>query len=104
MTAEQIALVAAVFLLAGTVKGLIGLGLPTIAMGLLGLVMPPAEAAVLLLVPSMVTNVGQLLAGPALWPLMARLWPMFVGMVGGTWAGVGLLTGAGGPGDRRAHV
>lgn len=98
MTAGQIALIAAVFLLAGTVKGLIGLGLPTIAMGLLGLVMPPAEAAVLLLVPSMVTNVGQLLAGPALRPLVTRLWPMFVGVVGGTWAGVGLLTDAGGPG------
>ena len=46
------------------VKGAIGLGLPTVAMGLLGSVMPPAEAAALLLVPSLVTNVWQLLAGP----------------------------------------
>ncbi len=98
MTAGQIALIGAVFLLAGTVKGLIGLGLPTVAMGLLGLAMPPAEAAVLLLLPSMVTNVGQLLAGPALRPLIVRLWPMFAGVVAGTWAGVGLLTGNGGPG------
>ncbi len=94
MTAGQVAVVAAVFVLAGLVKGMIGLGLPTIAMGLLGLIMPPAEAAVLLLLPSMVTNVGQLLAGPALRPLVARLWPLFAGVVGGTWLGVGLLTGS----------
>lgn len=35
-------LVVLTFLLAGAVKGLIGLGLPTIAMGLLGLAMSPA--------------------------------------------------------------
>ncbi|MGT2491239.1 hypothetical protein ACU4GD_13765 [Cupriavidus basilensis] len=33
------------FLLAGLVKGVVGLGLPTVAMGLLGLAMPPAQAA-----------------------------------------------------------
>ena len=44
-------LVVATFVLAGAVKGVIGLGLPTIAMGLLGLAMPPAQAAALLIVP-----------------------------------------------------
>ena len=53
-----------VFVLAGLVKGVIGLGLPTVAMGLLSLVMPPLEAAALLIVPSTVTNIWQLLAGP----------------------------------------
>ena len=38
-------LILAVFLLAGFVKGVIGLGLPTIAMALLSLAMPPAAAA-----------------------------------------------------------
>ena len=52
-------LIAATFLLAGLVKGVIGLGLPTVAMGLLGLVMPPAQAAALLLVPSLVTKAGR---------------------------------------------
>jgi uncharacterized protein len=33
------------FLLAGFVKGVIGLGLPTVSMGLLSLVMAPAKAA-----------------------------------------------------------
>ncbi|MEN5116127.1 sulfite exporter TauE/SafE family protein [Luteimonas sp. TWI662] len=80
-----------IFLLAGAVKGLTGMGLPTIAMGLLGLGMPPAAAAAMLVVPSMVTNVWQLAAGPALGPLMRRLWPMLLGLVVGTIAGAGAL-------------
>jgi uncharacterized membrane protein YfcA len=46
------------FLLAGFVKGVIGLGLPTVSMGLLSLVMAPAKAASLLIVPSFVTMSG----------------------------------------------
>lgn len=53
-----------VFLLAGMIKGIVGLGLPTVAMGLLALTMPPTSAAALLLIPSFVTNLWQLLAGP----------------------------------------
>src|SRR5690349_16808484 len=81
------------FLLAGFVKGVIGLGLPTVAVGLLGLVMAPAQAASLLVVPSLVTNVWQLLAGPRFMGLIRRLWPMMAGICAGTWAGGGLLTG-----------
>ena len=52
------------FLIAGFVKGVIGLGLPTVSMGLLSLVMAPAKAASLLIVPSFVTNVWQLARTP----------------------------------------
>lgn len=80
-----------VFLLAGLVKGVIGLGLPTVAMGLLGLLMPPAQAAALLIVPSAVTNIWQMLAGGRFLALARRLWPMLGGICLGTWAGSGLL-------------
>jgi uncharacterized membrane protein YfcA len=83
------------FLLAGFTKGIIGLGLPTVAMGLLGLAMPPAKAAALLVVPSLVTNIWQLAAGPRFGVLVRRLWPMLLGICLGTWAGAGLLTGDG---------
>ena len=74
-------LIAAIaFLIAGFVKGVIGLGLPTVAIGLLGLVMPPAEAAALLVVPSLVTNVWQLAAGSSFMTLLPRLWPMLMGI------------------------
>jgi uncharacterized membrane protein YfcA len=82
------------FLLAGFVKGVIGLGLPTVSMGLLSVVMPPAKAASLLIVPCFVTNVWQLAAGPSFTRLAYRLWPMLVGVVLGTLAGTGLLTGS----------
>ena len=36
-------LAAATFLLAGLVKGVIGMGLPTVAMGLLAIALPPVE-------------------------------------------------------------
>ena len=57
-------LIVLTFLLAGLVKGVVGLGLPTVAVGLLGLLMPPMQAAAILVVPSTVTNVWQLAAGP----------------------------------------
>lgn len=69
------AFVALIFLLAGAVKGVVGLGLPTVAMGLLSLLMPPAEAAAILLLPSFITNVWQLVEGPRLGQLARRLWP-----------------------------
>ena len=67
--------IAVIFLLAGIVKGVAGLGLPTVAIGLLSLVMPPSHAAALVVVPSMITNLAQLRAGPPLRPLLRRLWP-----------------------------
>ena len=87
--------IALVFLLAGFVKGVIGLGLPTIAMGLLGLWLAPAQAAVLLTVPGLVTNLVQM-RGPAFLPLLHRLRWMLVGVVAGTAAGFWLWGGLGG--------
>ena len=90
---DALPLVAMTFLLAGAVKGMLGLGLPVIAMGLLGLAMPPATAAALLVIPSLVTNVWQLLAGPHAGALVRRLWRMMAGVALGTWAGSGLIAG-----------
>src|SRR5882724_10047076 len=52
----------AVFLFAGFIKGAIGLGLPSISMGLLALVMPPAQAAAILIAPALAANVWQAFA------------------------------------------
>jgi hypothetical protein len=79
------------FLIAGIVKGVIGLGLPTVGIGLLSLVMSPAEAAVLLVVPTVVTNVWQLAIGPGLRPLMKRLWPTLTAICVVTFSSAGLL-------------
>lgn len=84
-------LLTATFVVAGIVKGVTGMGLPTVAMGLLGMVMPPAMAASLLVMPSLVTNVWQLFSGGAVGGLVRRLWPMLVAIVFGTVGGSALL-------------
>lgn len=84
MRGTLLVVVMAVFFLAGFVKGVVGLGLPTVAVGLLGLFMLPMQAAALLLMSSLVTNVWQLLAGGQLIMLLRRLWPMLIGIVVGT--------------------
>lgn len=97
MEISTIAYVLAVFALAGFAKGIIGLGLPTISMGLLAIMLPPVEAAVLLILPSLVTNVWQMLDGPHLGALLRRLWPLNLGVCLGTWAGAAFVSGLGGP-------
>jgi len=91
---EVIAIVCATFLFAGWVKGVVGLGLPTIALALLAATVGLREAIALMLVPSMVTNVWQGLAGGAFAPLLRRLWPLFLAACLGTWFGVGVLAQA----------
>ncbi|MDP2409175.1 MAG: sulfite exporter TauE/SafE family protein [Pseudolabrys sp.] len=86
-----LAITAGAFLLAGMVKGVIGLGLPTVAIGLLGLVMPPLQAAAILVVPSLVTNIWQSAVGGDLLALARRLWPLFAGITIGTFVGATVL-------------
>ncbi|KIP88058.1 MULTISPECIES: sulfite exporter TauE/SafE family protein [Pseudomonas] len=80
-----------IFLVAGVVKGVTGMGLPTVAMGLLVTFMSPAAAAALLVIPSLVSNLWQSLAGPATVSLLRRLWPMALGILLGTLSSTALL-------------
>jgi len=84
--------IAAVFLLAGGVKGVLGLGLPTVGMGLLSIVMTPAQAAGILVIPALVTNIWQVAWGPALFTLIRRFALMIVATVIGTFSTVEFLT------------
>ena len=90
-SAAILAAIAGAFWLAGFVKGVIGLGLPTVAIGLLGLLMAPAQAAAILVVPSLITNIWQASVGGGLLALIRRLWPMLAGICIGTVIGVALL-------------
>ncbi|NKB54253.1 MAG: TSUP family transporter [Rhizobiaceae bacterium] len=55
---------AAIFLLAGIIKGFLGIGLPAAAVGLLTLFVPPAEAIPLLWLPILGTNILQFAHAP----------------------------------------
>jgi hypothetical protein len=89
----KLVFIGAVFALAGLIKGVIGLGLPTVSMGLLAIVMPPLQAAAILVLPSFLTNVWQMVDGPALAAMARRLWPMLLAACLGTWVGAGLMVG-----------
>jgi len=91
MDIGHLTFVALTFVLAGFVKGVIGLGLPTVGMGLLAIAMTPAQAAALLVAPSFITNVWQAVGARSL-PLLRRTWPMLLGGCAGTW-GLGFLAG-----------
>jgi uncharacterized protein len=86
-------IVAAVFLLAGFIKGVIGLGLPTVSMGLLAVTMQPSHALAIVIVPAVVTNIWQTFVGPYLRGITRRLWPLMAGTVIGIWLNAGMLTG-----------
>jgi uncharacterized membrane protein YfcA len=88
---ELICLLVATFLGAGMVKGVTGMGLPTVAMGVLGATMSPLTAAAILIIPSFVTNAWQMLAGRDTLRLMRRLWAMMLCIVIGTFLGTRLL-------------
>ena len=86
-------LIAAAFLLAGFVKGVVGLGLPTVSMGLLAVTMQPSRALAIVIVPAIVTNIWQTFVGPYLGDIIRRLWPLMAGTVIGIWLNAGMLTG-----------
>jgi uncharacterized protein len=88
---QLLAIVAAVFLIAGLVKGLVGMGLPTVALALLALTIDLKEAIPLMLVPSFASNLVQALTGRALKEILLRLWPLLAAVVVATWFGGALL-------------
>jgi uncharacterized membrane protein YfcA len=86
-------LIAAAFLLAGFIKGVIGLGLPTVSMGLLAVTMQPSHALAIVIVPAIVTNIWQTFVGRYLRDIIRRLWPLMAGTVVGIRLNAGMLTG-----------
>jgi uncharacterized membrane protein YfcA len=85
-------LVVVTFLIAGTVKGVIGLGLPTVSLALLTVMIDLPTAMALLLVPSFVTNLWQALAGGNTRLILQRLWPFLLLATVTIWIGTSALT------------
>ncbi len=86
-------LIAVVFALAGFVKGVIGLGLPTVSMGLLAVAMTPVQALTIVIAPALVTNIWQTFVGPYLRDIIRRLWPLMLGTAIAIWSCGELMIG-----------
>lgn len=92
MTEGSLTYIALAFLFAGFVKGAIGVGLPTVVMGLLSIAMPPAQAAALMVLPAIATNIWQMTAGSALAALLRRFAWLIVAIFVGVFATIGFMT------------
>lgn len=84
--------IAGTFLIAGSVKGVIGLGLPTVSLALLTVALDLPTAMALLLIPSFVTNIWQSMIGGNARAILARLWPFLAMATITVWMGAAALT------------
>ena len=92
MNYDVVVFVAAIFLLAGCVKGLIGFGLPTVSIAIIATFLGLIEAMTLMLLPSLITNLWQGLVGGHLIRLIRRCWSMFILGAVFTWFTSSLLS------------
>ena len=93
---ELIIYVVVVYILAGFVKGVVGVGLPTISLAMLATVLGLKEAMLVLLAPSLITNLAQALAGGQLYDLTKRFWMFLLSLFLLTWFSTGILVMADG--------
>ena len=80
------------FLIAGTVKGVIGLGLPTVSLAIITVVIDLPHAMALLLVPSFITNLWQAVVGGNGGVIVRRIWPFLLMATVTVWLGATALT------------
>jgi uncharacterized membrane protein YfcA len=90
-TPGLIALLAVSLVIAGLVKGVIGVGMPIVAFPLLSMLVDVQTAVMLLSVPLVLSNIPQALEGGLVTQTLWSLAPVLVGMTPGAWIGVAVL-------------
>ncbi|MEH6473889.1 MAG: sulfite exporter TauE/SafE family protein [Halopseudomonas sp.] len=90
----SIVTIVATFVLAGTVKGVTGLGLPTVSLALLTVAFDMPTAMALLLIPSFATNLWQATVGGHGRSVLIRIWPFLLLATAMVWLGAMALTRA----------
>ena len=84
--------IAGSFLIGGAVKGVIGLGLPSVSLALLAITIDLTTAMALITVPTFLTNVWQALVGGNARVIVVRLWPFLFMAAITVWIGTLALT------------
>src|SRR6202043_2085336 len=91
---EQASIIAAVvcsLIVAGLLKGIIGVGMPVVALPLLSLFIDIKSAVMLLSMPLIFSNVPQALEGGKTGRCLVQLMPVLLGMIPGLFLGVRVL-------------
>ena len=91
---EPIISVLFIYIPAGFVKGLVGVGLQTNSLAMLATVLGLKDAMLILLAPSLITNLVQALAGGKLYELIKRLWIFLLSLFLLTWFSTKVLVSA----------
>jgi uncharacterized protein len=78
-------------IIAGLLKGVIGVGMPIIALPLLSMLIDVRASVMLLSVPLVLSNIPQALEGGQVLPCVTALVPVLIGMVPGITLGVAFL-------------
>lgn len=90
-SAESFTLITASFLIGGLVKGVIGTGLPTIALALITATVGIREGMAIILLPSILTNMQQGLLGGHFKYVINRSWSFLLTTFIAIWIGAALL-------------
>ena len=90
-TLGLIMLLAVSLVIAGLVKGAIGVGIPTVAFPLLSMLVDVQTSVMLLSMPLVLSNIPQALEGGFVAQTLRSLTPVLVGMIPGVWIGVAVL-------------
>lgn len=80
------------FFLAGGIKGIVGLGLPTVSLALMVVMFDLVTAIVLTLIPSLVTNLWQALSGTGNKIILKRILPFLIMALIAIWIGAYILS------------
>ena len=90
-TPGLIALLAVSLVIAGLVKGVIGVGMPIVAFPMLSMLVDVQTAVMLLSMPLVLSNIPQALEGGLVGQTLWSLAPVLAGMIPGLWIGVAVL-------------
>ena len=88
-----LAIIALAFVVGGLVKGLIGGGLPSVVVPIMAIVVDPALAAAVTLVPVAATNLWQAADGRLFMPVVRRFWVFLAALFLGVAVGSQILVG-----------
>lgn len=77
-TTEVYLFIGLAFMVAGLIKGTVGLGFPTVILAMLSLSLGVREAMALMLLPCFLTNVWQAFSGGNMAKILRRIWPLLI--------------------------
>lgn len=81
MSTEAVVFVLCVFFVAGIVKGLVGIGLPTITLALTSFILPLSDMIAVIALPTVVANLWQAAVGGNFRKIVRRQWPLILPMI-----------------------